>query len=652
MGAARRAAIYASLTSEPELSPFASDASAVDHFCALYAAIDRARVPDAALAAACADVAPNIAAISRVLLQTRSLVRDAVGLPARKDTFAYSSAVAGIGATAASSLEEAISTARNAGVRVLEVPRALLRAIGGDESDGARILRAAFSNEDGDVVRALAGEFDVAELQAASRLAGQKSLRSGLPTAGAAFRGGAARERALECANRLEKVRACARKKHGAVRAAVETLGVDDDVLAREAASADAVWDRLDEAPPLPVRIAVLLDAIGGRRLDGDLTLRPHGSSESDAAIVRLTFGQSPASSAIDAGAFAQALQVDAASLTAPGMTITGELHEIAALWLERAGTTPAAYNRPTPEQPSRVTAPAMTFSASRLNVFAKCPRRFFYEYMCNAVDEKTTANAVYGKVFHAALEALHRDVRDPALWEAPAVLDRLSGLLDASFGQSRGEFASQLEYEVLRLRARQVAQHYVRWLYEEAADAPLEIVEIESRQALLLGGHRFVGYIDRIDRPPGGGAITIFDYKTGRVEDDPEEYLRQVRDGEEAQLALYYAMRRAQGDDVARIALVSIRDARAKTWILALDIADASGKTVVARADRRGVLRATCSVEDLERSLGELVARCDSITRDGFEHFAVGEDPPCSYCSYAAACRERPSDGERIFAR
>ncbi len=34
-------------------------------------------------------------------------------------------------------------------------------------------------------------------------------------------------------------------------------------------------------------------------------------------------------------------------------------------------------------------------------------------------------------------------------------------------------------------------------------------------------GGQRFVGYIDRVDRVPGGGGVWIVDYKTGRVPED-----------------------------------------------------------------------------------------------------------------------------------
>jgi hypothetical protein len=581
---------------------------------------------------------------------------------ARYEEFPDSSAVAGEDAAAASrssvaggdaaaaSLEDAIGRARATGCDVVEVPRAFLRAIGENDSQAVRILRAAFSHDNDALVRAMSVDFDVAELRAATRQTAGKSLRAGLGTAVGALRGLASRERGLAWADRLERIRRSGRKKNGALAASVDATGVDDERLRAEAVAADSVWERIEAVPSVTTRIALLCDSLVRRAVDDCTMLAPFGSQEPDGKVATVRF-ETDASAIVDLASFARAIDADE-SVVAFHVTVNGSLYESAARWLEEHHRDRAAYAWPSGEADERVVAPSMTFSASRLNLYAKCPRRWYYEYLCAAVEEKTTSHAIYGKVFHGALEALHRDVRVPADWVRTEVLDRLLGLLDVAFGQALHEFASQLEYEVLRLRARQVAQHYVRWLYEEAADAPLEIVEVESRQTLTLRGHRFVGFIDRVDRPPGGGPVTIFDYKTGRIEDDPAEYLRQVRSGEEAQLAIYYAMRRAQGDDVARVALVSIRDARAKTWILALDITDDEGKSVVHRADRLGVVRASCSIADLERSLDVLTARCDLMTREGIEHFDVGSDPPCLFCAYAQSCRERPADGERIFAR
>lgn len=306
----------------------------------------------------------------------------------------------------------------------------------------------------------------------------------------------------------------------------------------------------------------------------------------------------------------------------------------------------------PAPEEAPPLIAPPMAFSASRLNGYVKCPRRWFFEYLCDAVEDEGSAAATYGKVFHEALEAFHRVVRVPAEWSGNALLERLHAELDLAFEQNRDAFASRLEFEVGRLKARSVAAHYARWLRAEAEDQPMRVEAVESLQRWTMGGHEFVGFIDRIDRPVAGGPITIYDYKTGRVASDPEAYLEQIRQGEEAQLALYYAVRRLRGDRVGRLALVSLRDPRDPVWVLALDLVDAEGVREVERTPRSGVLSGTCSPADMEASLTALMARADLLTQRGVAHFEVGADPPCMHCAYARACRERPFEAERVFAR
>lgn len=649
MSAARRAAAYRGLTAEPALAASASDASALDEFCALSESVETAGISDASLAAACADGEHSIASVARVLLAIRATLR---GTSATREPSISVPATEAASDASASGLAEAIDVLARAGCARIEAPRDVVRALGADDPPALRILRAASSSDDRSLVAALAGDFDVAELKAAERLAGQRSLRGGLRTAGAAFRGIGSRERAVEWSDRLEDVRRCGRKRRGALAAAVEATGAGDAVIAKQAAAADAVWDALDDPASFGVRVTLLCDALSSTRISDDIRLAPIGTSEGRA--VRIVFDDAPGG-AVDLEAFSSVVGCEAAMLRSRCVRVRRPSSAAVARYLRQRSEAESAIvrlDRPSPEAGSEVVAPRMTFSASRLNMFVKCPRRFFFEYLCDAVEERSTSNAVYGKVFHAALEALHREVRVPSAWQRGEVLDKLCAQLDAAFGLAHREFESELEYAVLRLRARQVARHYVQWLFEEAADAPLEISEVEERHDVLLGEHRFVGYIDRVDRPQRGGPVTILDYKTGRIPDDPEEYLRQVRAGDEAQLAIYYAMRRARGDEVARVALVSIRDARDRTWVLALDVADEAGRPVAPRRDRAGVLRATCSLADLEASLAVLARRCDEITTAGFEHFSVGDDPPCSYCAYAASCRERPADEERIFAR
>ena len=397
-----------------------------------------------------------------------------------------------------------------------------------------------------------------------------------------------------------------------------------------------------------------IVEAIG--EPPAGLRLHPRGADDLPMQTASIEFADEPGS-AVQARGWAESLGA------APDALSSGEQAQLRIIvdvpaqyalaeWFAGAEPDEEAWAWPAPEAPRPLVAPAMTFSASRLNGFVKCPRRWFFEYLCDALIDEGSAAATYGKVFHEALEALHRTIREPADWSGNSILERLHGELDLAFERNRNEFASRLEFEVSRLRARAVAAHYARWLRAEAQDHPMQVEAVESLQRWTMRGYTFVGFIDRIDRPAGGGPITIYDYKTGRIEEDPRAYVAAMRRGDEAQLALYYAVRRTRGDDVGRLALVSLRDPRDPVTVMALDMVDDQGKAVVERDPRSGIVRGSCTPADMEAAIDALLARADELTTGGIEHFYPGEDPPCSYCAYAHACRERPADGERVFAR
>ena len=425
--------------------------------------------------------------------------------------------------------------------------------------------------------------------------------------------------------------------------------GACDDLAVTDVALASA---SADENPSLSAVARALLAERGMRRqIVVGAAIREDDSQAAPAARQRVPSFERGASEAlpIDLVDFAGSVGTDAEHLARLLVPASPEAQA-------SADAEGAPWLWPAPEVPRRVVAPAMTFSASRLNAFVKCPRRWYYEYLCDAVDDSGSVFATYGKVFHDALEALHREVRVPSNYAEEDILDRLRRELDAAFGRSHADFESVLEYEVCRLRARSVAAHYVHWLRREALARPLEVRDVEISQRWSHAGYVFVGFIDRIDRPLGGGPITIYDYKTGYLDDDPAAYLDKVRNGDESQLALYWAMRRAQNDIVSRIALISVRDPRDPAWLLALDIVDdpsvEHAPPLAASHDGSGIVRATCTPADLRQGIDALVSRCNMLCEEGIEHFAAGDDPPCSFCAYARACRDRPDEEERIFAR
>jgi RecB family exonuclease len=492
------------------------------------------------------------------------------------------------------------------------------------------LLAAAIAADDEIVVRWLASPavgLDIAYIRAARIASGEASLTLALGQSLNSFRTREARERAVLAVKALRVVTG-ALEREGATLAKIVRSAVGaaqalcapsaqpiSDAFVRAAAAADAVWAAAGRAPEVGARVRVIIEAMQRTR---------SGSAPIPLAAFSLL---------ADPLERARIRPIDGeASAARPTAQSIGEI---------------AAWGWPTPEPPRPVIAPPMTFSASRLNAFVQCGRRWFFEYLCDAVEDRGSIYATYGKVVHEALEHLHRDVREPAAVDRDALLDDLMRQLDAAFGRSRSEFASQFEYEVARLQARRVAPKYVTWLVTRAAAAPMEIVEVESVNRLRAGGHDFVGFIDRVDRPIGGGPVTIFDYKTGRVPDDPRAYLEAVRSGDEAQLALYYFMRRARGDAVASMALISVRDPRDDVRVLALDIVEAGQEASRGRAGA-----AACPRAVLDDSLAALVKRCDVLTGEGLPHFNAGADPPCRFCAYAAACRERPPEPESIFAR
>ena len=641
MSAAYRAAVSAALAAEGGLSAHSADPAALDAWCSLSRRCDRAHVSEAALAACAADIDDSHAAAARVLLRIRAALRVAGAYPPHQPAASATPA-----RSVFASIDEAVAEARLKGRTILEAPRAFVRAMSGREPAGIRLLRAAFSDDDGLVYDTLAGDIDSAHLARFGRLTMPRPLRRSLRSTLAALGGGPERERVLAWADRLDAVRRTARKRRDLLQAAAQSAGISDTDLLREATEADRFWESAQHAADAVSRVALYCDSVVAFAL-GDVTFVPLGASVHGAA---LSFSEATPSP-VDPRSFAAALGVDASSLAVDRIEVASTWAQAAATLLGRAAAGAPALAWPDAEPRARVTAAGMTFSASRLNGYVTCPRRWFFEYLCGAVAESPSPHATYGKAYHAALEALHLDVRRPADVSPLEVEALLGRHLDAAFDRMSGQFASALEREVLRLRARRVAAHYARWLCGEARRAPYEIVELESRQSLALDGHRFVGYIDRVDRPLAGGPVTIFDYKTGRIESDAEAYLARIRSGEEAQLPIYYAMLCARGERVGRMALISIRETREQTWALAVDVGDDGVAALGGRRDD-GFVRVACTTEDLESSLRAISRRCTELVDEGNDHFPAGADPPCAFCDYASACRERPDDGERIFAR
>jgi RecB family exonuclease len=315
--------------------------------------------------------------------------------------------------------------------------------------------------------------------------------------------------------------------------------------------------------------------------------------------------------------------------------------------------SVPTAAVRAEPEAP---TPPRKGhFSASALNTYAECARKWFYRYLCGAVEDRGSSASFYGTAFHLALERFHRELPRPHESTRAEVELKLRAYVVEAFDRYRGGFASNVEFELQRRRALRTADRYLDWLTARAAQAPFTVVGVEVATQLELAGHRFVGYIDRLDRDDAGDAVAVVDYKTGSIAEGAAAYRHRVARFCEFQLPFYYWARTAAGDRVTRLVLLPLKDASADVVPIELEVVAMEPSPSPSPVGRRGddAPTGTISIAELERARARMIEICDTLAAGGTTHFTVTDDPDaCTYCAYRSPCRERPAVFEDRFGR
>jgi RecB family exonuclease len=300
-------------------------------------------------------------------------------------------------------------------------------------------------------------------------------------------------------------------------------------------------------------------------------------------------------------------------------------------------------------EAPAGVRSRAHHFSASALNAYAECERKWYYRYVCAAVEDPGSSAATYGTAFHLALEDFHAVYPRPRAEDERAMRAGIVDDVKWAFERNRDGFDTAIEFELQLRRAQRTARRYVDWLLAAERRAPFEVIGREVPANLELGNHAFVGFIDRLDRDERSGTVAIVDYKTGGIAASAAEYREKVRTFRDFQLPFYYWARTAAGDRVSRLALLPLKDAL-------LDVRPIELEVVFGRDDgktRRDAATGTISVSDLERARSRMIEVCDRLTSGEIERFAVATDPAaCTYCAYAFACSGKPAPAEEKFGR
>jgi RecB family exonuclease len=265
-------------------------------------------------------------------------------------------------------------------------------------------------------------------------------------------------------------------------------------------------------------------------------------------------------------------------------------------------------------------------FSASALNAYGECARKWFYRYACAAVEDPGSSASAYGTAFHLALEDFHGDFPRPRSTDRSAMRHRIRECVTWAFERKRDGFETRVEFELQVRRAQRTAQRYVDWFLAQEQEAPFEVLGREVSAELDLDGRAFVGFIDRLDRDERTGDIGVVDYKTGSIATSAAEYCEKVRRFRDFQLPFYYWARTAAGDRVTKLVLIPLKDALLDVRPVVLEV----GKTI--------------KLDDLKRSRQKMIELSAVLASGEIRRFEPTDNAAaCTYCAYQTACADRP---------
>jgi ATP-dependent helicase/DNAse subunit B len=162
---------------------------------------------------------------------------------------------------------------------------------------------------------------------------------------------------------------------------------------------------------------------------------------------------------------------------------------------------------------PAGVTGP-LHLSASSLNDYHECPRRYYYKYVVH-IPEAVSFEARLGTAIHRALELFHQQHQRVHLGLLPELLERFE------MEVRKVAFQNESEREQGLARGQQILTQYLT--KEADRSASIRRMEVEKEFSLALGPDlTLCGKIDRLDWLDNG-RVRIVDYKTGELKSRPD---------------------------------------------------------------------------------------------------------------------------------
>ncbi|WP_120930024.1 ATP-dependent deoxyribonuclease AddB [Helicobacter pylori] len=173
------------------------------------------------------------------------------------------------------------------------------------------------------------------------------------------------------------------------------------------------------------------------------------------------------------------------------------------------------------------------SFSASSLNAFLTCKRRFYYHYMKRFKESpKDESNSAVGSLLHELLKEAYEKDKNPYALE-----ERLIWLLE-----TRENITPKERLDTLVV-LKKIQAFYLK--EKERFKAKIKILDLEKSFETIIQGVVFKGRIDRIDKT-ADNEIILLDYKFKndlKLDNMSEKQRKSLRPIEIAQISTDYQM-------------------------------------------------------------------------------------------------------------
>ncbi len=173
------------------------------------------------------------------------------------------------------------------------------------------------------------------------------------------------------------------------------------------------------------------------------------------------------------------------------------------------------------------------SFSASSLNAFLTCKRRFYYHYMKRFKESpKDESNSAVGSLLHELLKEAYEKDKNPYVLE-----ERLIWLLE-----TRENITPKERLDTL-IALKKIQAFYVK--EKERFNAKIKILDLEKSFETIIQGVAFKGRIDRIDKT-ADNEIILLDYKFKndlKLDNMSEKQRKSLSPIEIAQISTDYQM-------------------------------------------------------------------------------------------------------------